>query len=293
METLLTPAKTSALPKRGNDLLVPASSGSKKDCDTKLEVLDDTVTVLRSEPSLETLRNTLYWLESHFVKDDVSNIKVPGSKPAQVVFVLINDIIPTYWTVLNEARDPTLVKVRNTLIRCLSTVSGISATVNRLKLLLRDRQTPARPEKGGEVGELAVLNSFLQKMLKTTAFVHDLWHGLVSFVSASSKRSLFWKETVSLVAAGKVLSLAAQADDLVKDTTTAVHEGSWLADGPKYAVWLGRNIEYMIRHVDAANMENRKAISQVLSKALVLGYTGEHVHIYGPLPANTPLRLRH
>ena len=294
METLLTPAKTSTLSTtRNEDLLVPASSRSTTDRDTKLEVLDDAVTVLRSEPSLETLRNTLYWLESHFVKDDVSNIKVPGSKSAQVVFVLINAIIPTYWTVLNDARDPTHVKVRNTLIKCLSTVTGISATVNRLNMLLRDRQTPTRPDQGGEAGELAVLNNFLQKMLKRTAFVHDLWHDLLSFVSASSKRSLLWKEAISSLAAGKVLSLAAQADDLIKDSTSVVHEGSWLADGPKYAIWLGSNIEYMVRHGDAANMGTRKAIIQILSKALVLGYNGELVQIYGPLPANIPLRLRH
>ena len=292
METLLTPAKSSTLAARDNeDLLVPASSGSKGGCDTELKALEDAVTVLKSEPSLETLNNTLCWLESHFVKDDVSNVKVPGSKPAQVVFVLINCILPTYWTVLNDARDPTHVKVRNTLIRCLSTVTGIGATVNRLHVLLRNRQTPTRPKQDGEAGELAVLNSFLQKLLKRTAFIHDLWHDLISFVSASSKRLLLWKEAVSLIAAGKILSLAAQADDFIKDSTSVVHEGSWLADGQRYAVWLGSNIEYMMRHVDVANMESRKAISQLLSKALVLGYTGELVQIHGPLQANTPLRL--
>ena len=278
METLLTPAKSSTIATSQNeDLLVPASSGSKKGCDTELKVLDDAVTVLRSEPSLEALNNTLSWLESHFVKDDVSNIKVPGSKPAQLVFELINFTLPTYWTILNDARDPTHIKVRNALIRCLGTVTGIGATVNRLNILLRNRQTPTQPKKDGEAGELALLNSFLQKVLKRTAFIHDLWHDLVSFVSASSKRSLLWKEAVSLLAAGKVLSLAAQADNLIKDSTSVVHEGSWLADGPQYAIWLGSNIEYMMRHVDVANAESRKAISQMLSKALVLGYTGELV----------------
>ena len=294
METLLTPAKSSTLATRHNeDLLVPASSGSKGECDIEIKALEDAVAVLKSEPSLETLNNTLCWLESHFVKDDVSNVKVPGSKPAQVVFVLINCILPTYWTVLNDARDATQVKVRNTLIRCLSTVTGIGATVNRLHVLLRNRQTPTRPKKDGEAEELAVLSSFLQKLLRRTAFIHDLWHDLISFVSASSKRSLLWKEAVSLLAAGKVLSLAAQADDFIKDSTSVVYEGSWLADGPKYAVWLGGNIEYMMRNVDVANTESRKAISQMLRKALVLGYTGEPVQTYSLFPADTLLRLRH
>ena len=280
METLLTPAKTNTLATtRPEDLLVPTGSNSKSDYDTKLEVLDDAVTVLTSEPSLETLRNTLSWLESHFVKDDVSNIKVPGSRPAQVVFVLINAILPTYWTVLNDARDPNHVKVRTTLIKCLGTVTGISVTVNQLNVLLKDRQTPTRPEHNGQVGKLAVLTNFLQRMLKRTSFIHDLWHDLVTFVSAPSKRSLLWKEAVSLLATGKVLSLVAQADLLIKDSMSVVHEGGWLGDGPKYATWLGSNIDYMMGHVDVANMESRKAISQMLSKALVLGYTGEIVQI--------------
>lgn len=278
MEALLIPVKTStSTTSHGDDLLVPVSSSLNKVSETRLETLDDTVVTLKSEPSIDVLKHTLRWLESHFVKDDASNIKVSNSKSAQVVFVLVNVILPTYWAVLEDPRVTSRTKVRDSLIRCLSSVTGISTIANRLNMLLNDRQSQTQAKKDSKVRNVTDLSGLLQKVLKATAFAHGLWQDLFSFVSVPTKRLLFWKEAVSLLATGRILSLAARADEVTRDSSSTLEEGGWLGNGVEYATWLGSNIQYMIEHVEVDNEENRKAATQMLSKALVLGYTGEIV----------------
>lgn len=278
MEALLTPVKTStSTTSHGDDLLVPVSSSLNKVSETRLETPDDAIVTLKSEPSIDVLKHTLRWLESHFVKDDASNIKVSNSKSAQVVLVLVNVILPTYWTVLEDSRGTSQTKVRDSLIRCLSSVTGISTVANRLNLLLNDCQSQTQAKKDSEVRNVTDLSGLLQKVLKATAFAHGLWQDLFSFVSVPTKRLLFWKEAVSLLATGRILSLAARADEVTRDSSSALEEGGWLGNGVEYATWLGSNIQYMIQHVEVDNEEYRKAATQMLSKALVLGYTGELV----------------
>lgn len=241
----------------------------------KLEILDDAVKVLKSEPDLEALKHTLNWLESHFVNNDASNIKAADAKSARVIFVLTTVILPTYGSVLHEAHDPTYVQVRNSLINCLGTINGIGILANRLNMLLRDHQSQPQPWTDSEIAEGAGLIALLQRMLKRTEFIHDLWNDLLSFVSVPSKRYLSWKEAIALLAGGRLLSLAAEAQDVIKDSSSAIEEDCWLAKGSDYATWLGSSIKYMIIHVEVGNCESRKAALQMLSTALHLGYIGE------------------
>ena len=276
MEPLLTPVKTStSAARRDPEIVVDVSPDYQKRNVTACETIDDATLILKSKPSLETLQSTLGWLESCFSNDDASNIKVPNSKSAQVLYVLVHEIVPSYWSVLCDTRSSSHSKVRKSLVRCLSTINGIGIIANRLSLLLRDREVQARPLKSGGKEEIADICSLLSLILEKNSAVYHIWHDLGSLVSDSNKRSLLWKETLSLLAAGRILTLAAQAEDVDRDTSAVLTEESWLANGPGYAAWLGNNIDYMLRHFVDTIDGSWKQAAQLLSKSLTLGYTGE------------------
>ena len=276
MEPLLTPVKTSTnAAGYDTELIVAVNSDHKKRNVTAYETIDDAVLVLKSKPSLETLQSTLGWLESHSAKDDASNIKVPNSKSAQVLYVLIHEIVPSYWSVLYDAQRSSHSKVRKSLVRCLSTINGISTIANRLSLLLKDHEAQPRPLKSGKKEEIADICSLLSLILEKNSVHYHIWHDLGSLVPDSNKRSLLWKETLSMLAAGRILALAAQAEDIDRDTSTNLKVESWLANGTRYAAWLGRNIEYMLRQFVDTVDENWKQGAQLFSKSLTLGYAGE------------------
>ena len=291
MEALLTPVKTSThAAKHDQDLLVPVDSITRKDIIPALDTVDDAITILKSKPSLEALQSTLGWLESCFSKDDASNIKIPSSKSAQLIFVLVHDIIPSYWSVLCDTRESSQIKVRKSIIKCLSTINGIGIIANRIQLLLRgiSSQAQSQPTMSADKEELADLSSLMSSILRKSTFVYDIWHSLTSLVSSPSKRSLIWKEALSLLATGRILALTAQAEDIIGNTSLIAKEESWLATGPQYALWLGHNIEHMIGHLKADDEDSRKAARQMLSKALTLGYTGR----LAPTDHDEPAKLQ-
>lgn len=276
MEPLLTPVKTSTGAARHDpEFVVDVNPDHQERNVTAYETIDDAIFILKSKPSLETLQSTLSWLESCFSKDDASNIKVPNSKSAQVIYVLVHEIVPSYWSILCDARSSSHSKVRKSLVRCLSTINGIGIIVNRLSLLLKDSEVQAGPLKSGKKEEIEDICSLLALILEENSVVYHIWHDLGSLVSNSSKRSLLWKETLSLLAAGRILALAAQAEDINRDTSANLRVESWLANGPRYAAWLGNNIEYMLRQFVDTSDGSWKQAAQLLSKALTLGYTGE------------------
>ena len=276
MEPLLTPVKTSTnAAKPDPEFLVDVNPDHQKRNVTACESIDDAILILKSKPSLESLQSTLDWLETCFSKDDASSIKVPNSKSAQVIYVLVHEIVPSYWGVLCDARSSSHSSVRKSLVRCLSSINAISIITNRLSLLLKDHEAQTRPFKSGKKEEISDICSLLSLILEKNRVIYHIWQDLGSLISDSNKRSLLWRETLSLLAAGRILALAAQAEDVDRETGANIRVESWLANGPRYAAWLGDNIEYMLRHIVGTSDKSWKEAAQLLSKALTLGYTGE------------------
>ena len=79
-----------------------------------------------------------------------------------------------------------------------------------------------------------------------------------------------WKEFVSLVGSGRILAVAAQADEAIRSKSADVGTRSWIADGRKYARWLGRGIATLA----VERRDDVKGTTDLLKKALSLGYTG-------------------
>lgn len=234
---------------------------------------EDALEALRSKPDYATLAIALRWLERTAPKLDDFNIKRPGPKAAQIIFALINDIVPDYWETLRcESSQEKIL-----LVQCLSSVAGIGAITSRLRLLLtllKDSQKPAQVTVVSKTQPVEILLNLLETVLAKDDFITAIWHDIEGCNLPSSQKSLQWKEFTSLVASGKVVSVASETNRTLGDLSSSIKAGSWTGDGSQYAAWLGRCMQHAVQAVKDDDVEGQKALSQLLSKGLTLGYTG-------------------
>lgn len=282
MNGLLTPLKTikTADVQVTDDPVVPLVSVQNihANRDHTLKSPEDALDALKSKPDLDLLTRVLLWLDPARESNNYFTVKIPSPRAAPIVFVLVEEIIPNYWRVLKEDQN----KPRKLLIRCLSSVAGLGAISARLRALLnlkedaRDRNESRESSKNLLVEDTL---DVLQNMLKKDAFVYRMWKEISSLVPDIPQRSLVWKEFVSFVAAGRILSLASEADHVLNESSSSIKDQSWLGDGNRYATWLGRNIAYMTAALEDDDAEAQKALVRLVGQALTLGYTGEQTEL--------------
>ncbi len=282
MNGLLTPLKTikTADVQVTDDHLVPLVSAQKLHAirDHTLQSPEDALEALKSKPDLDLLARVLLWLDPARERNDHFTIKVPSPKAAPIVSVLVEEIIPNYWRVLREDQD----KPRKLLIRCLSSVAGLGAISARLRALLNLKEDARNRNRSQEFSKNQLVEDILdvlQNILKKDAFVARMWKEISSLVPNIPQRSLIWKELVSFVAAGRILSLASEADHMLNESSPSIKDQSWLGDGSQYATWLGRNIAYMTAALEEEDAEAQKALVRLVGQALTLGYTGERTEL--------------
>lgn len=281
MEGLLTPIQTrnkSGLDQQENHLVPLRTDRSHGEKQTfSLNSPEDALEILKSKPGHQELNNVLRWLNAIANAREGFNIKTPGPIAAQIVYVLVNDIVPDYWADLSGERTGHS-KEKLLLIRCLSSVTGIGAIVSRLRLLLGLLKVPQGQAEISGISRSApveTLIAVLQAVFDSDGFVASVWNDINSCISQLSQKSLQWKEFVSLVASGKVLSTASEASFALDALSQSVAASSWVGNGIEYATWLGRNVQHMISLLPENDVESDKALSQLLKRALSLGYTGQ------------------
>lgn len=278
MPDLLTPLRTRVTTEADHteDQLVAVETQESERPVFAIKSPEHALEALRSKPDYETLGRTLRWLNRTARKVDDFNIKKPGPKAAQIIFTLINDIVPDYWESLSGEGG----KYTNLLVQCLTSIAAIGAITSRLRLLLgllKDVQKPAQVTSASKTHPLEILLSVLKTILAKDDFLTDIWHNIDGYNLPSSQKSLQWKEFVSLVASGKVLSVASEVNHALGELSPSIEAGSWVGDGSQYAAWLGRCTQYAVKALKDDDVEAQKALSQLLSKGLTLGYTDQFV----------------
>ena len=276
MPDLLTPlhTRTRTETDHSEDQLVPVEAQKPEKAVFAIRNPEDVLEALRAKPDQATLSRALRWLNRKAEQVDDFNIKKPGPRAAQIIFTLVTDIVPDYWEVLRGqgGHDTRL------LVQCLSTVAGIGAITSRLRLLLtllKESQKPAEVTVFSKTQPVEVLLSVLETILAKEGFLTTIWHDIEGCNLPSSHKSLQWKEFVSLIASGKVLSIASEASLTLGDLSSNIKDWSWVGDGSQYAKWLGRSMQHAVKAVKDDDVECQKALSQLLSKGFTLGYTGE------------------
>lgn len=280
MDDLLTPVKTVITPKGDRRHVqhlievsqVEANSHSRYEA---IESPRDALEALRSKPDLKLLTQVFRFLQRSKANADGFDIKIPGSTSAQLIFVLVTDIVPDYWALLathSHARE------RHLLLQCLTSVSGIGAILARLRFCL-DAGVASKTEKNLDTKStsriLEDLLSVLQALLHKDSLVSTIWNDIAASNPEPSQRNLLWKEFVSVVGGGRILSLAAEAYQILRQQGSGIKYASWLSSGSEYSSWLGRNVIYMLADSKPQEPEDLKPSARLSGKALSIGYTGE------------------
>lgn len=267
MEGLLTPLRTTSAPRDEEPLLtiskpsqplqplqpsqLPATPTTPL---TLISSLDDVLAVLRSKPSVSTLAHVFDHLTSITPAFDV---RTPSPKASQVVKTILEVTVPDFWNIISKSE-------RGKLSQCLRSVAGLGGIVARLRFLVKSAES--QPGVKGQIEELLDL---LQGIMGMKGFVHEIW---VSGEGAGeARRGIVWKEFVTLVGGGKVLSVAAEAESVLGRGGRE----RWVGDGKKFTTWLGSEIARAASKIEAVEEESEwKALAVLLSRAFSLGYSG-------------------
>ena len=280
MDSLLTPIRTIST-SQADEFLKPAIAQDdivpKKDL--VLESSQNVLEALKSKPDFEALKRILRWLDPKHSNNNHFDIRTPSPQAAQILFHIVEFIIPDYWLLLNASGPSSHHKQRSALIRSLFSVAGINALVSRLRVLWTQTSIPTGQDGSKEtrLQPIKDLLGVIEVVFRKESHVNQMWNDISNLNIPAAQKALLWKEFISLEASGKVLSVAAQANQVINDLSADIEKGTWLGQGDQYARWLGSNVCEMMKETENHDVEAQKALGQFLSKSLKIGHPGTHV----------------
>ncbi|KAE8149761.1 telomere length regulation protein-domain-containing protein [Aspergillus avenaceus] len=291
MDGLLTEVKT-ATHNREPTLSVakerPSNALERNEAPPKTEIIADPasadyiLTVLRSKPERAELIHVLSILDPA-KKDKLPadfDIRVPSPTTAQILNALVTITVPDQWASVStslKGATPEDNKVRGALLRCFSSISGLSCLVAQLRSLISSTRSSSQDVKAsGSQIQLADTLAVLSSLLKPKDFTLRLYTDIEMLYGSVAQKQIAWKEFISIIAASRLLSIAAEAVTLAKESDSLKHS-SWIGTGPEYASWLGENICHIASKLGMENKDSWKAIASLTGRGLSLGYTDQLV----------------
>jgi telomere length regulation protein len=218
---------------------------------------------LKSQPTQETVTNVLRYMTSA-----TFSLLLPEPLNASIAHQLVNDTIPHYWRPFHSLPQAKL------FAKVLRNPTGVGHIITRLRSLIADNRQKKAPGETRDAAEhiqdmLGLLNEIYCGENTSIIVLRDVQtHG-----KNAMQRKLIWREYLAQTASGRLVSIVAEAEDLLKSKTTT-RIPSWLADGSAFADWLGRNIARLMKESDKRK-DDVSAVTELCSKALTLGYTGQ------------------
>ncbi|GLI78396.1 telomere binding protein [Penicillium ochrochloron] len=238
------------------------------------------VQILTSHPGSDELAAALAALDPFNKSRKINelDIRIPGPTTAQILQILVSTTIPDHWASLNgkdsKAKD---AKCRAALLRCLSSIAGIGSLVAQLRTLIASSRAATHKAEGSN-NHLMIrdLLSVVAALLEPKDFLSRIYTDIVSIHENRTRQQVAWREFVSLVAAGKILSTAAEAIT-VANASEPISSVSWIGDGPRYATWLGGNIAHLASKIKVDDVNDWTSLAFLTGRALNLGYADQLV----------------
>ncbi|KAL4868684.1 hypothetical protein BDV12DRAFT_95040 [Aspergillus spectabilis] len=248
------------------------------------------LSILKSNPSQNELQQAVLALDpfkNGGVTAAASDIRVPGPASAQVLNALVTITIPDHWESINAGSKSSItgnIKLRAALLRCLSSVPGISCLVTQLRsLIAQARASSQQADASGSGLRLRNILEVLSALLEPTDLISRLYADIDTVYNNATQKQVAWKELISQLAAGRVLSVSAEAISLAGGPDIP-SKTSWVGTGSQYAPWLGANICHMASKLSVGDKAHWKALASLTGRALSLGYTDNLVReIYSNL----------
>ncbi|PGH17897.1 hypothetical protein AJ79_00796 [Helicocarpus griseus UAMH5409] len=291
MDGLLTAVKTVgnrqelpvSTPSQRRERSSPARGVQEVAAQSKINSPEDALQVLQSSPDKARVAQVLDFLDPARATQDGFNITIPSATAAQILHSLITTIIPDHWNSLRSVNDTESlpegghIKPRAALLRCLSSVAGIGALVAQLRALLANQSSAKSEKRSGNQLVIQDLIAVLSSVLKPHTLLFDLYVTASKHVEQPAQRQIMWKELISLLAAGKVLSVASEGFFTIKDLAVP-RSIQWVGDGSLYASWIGRCIHHMASTIQVKDSNAWNCLAQFTARSLSLGYTDSVVN---------------
>jgi telomere length regulation protein len=233
---------------------------------------------LKSQPNYETLSSVLKFLRG-------PNISLVISEPvyASIAYELVSNTLPNYWTTLKQH-----FKNTHAFASILRNPTGIGHLLTRLRSLIADSQQKKAPGTAHNVSDfIKDTLDVLDMVMDGDDAISSVWREIQKFSKNDIQRKLTWKEYLAQVASGRVMSIRAEAEDILKANGV---ECSALT-GNDFATWLGRNFVHMSTGDDDG--DHISALVELLSKILGLGYAGEYFRSFLVPLTERPTRSLH
>ncbi|KAK7180749.1 hypothetical protein DPSP01_009216 [Paraphaeosphaeria sporulosa] len=272
MDDFLKPVSTTKLKRTQNakPLLQEIGSSEKRKSSVVIESPEKALILLKDQPDFESVESVLGYLVAETERADGFHLILPEPVAANIVFQFVNTTLLDYWHILKERK----IQLHQ-LVRCLRNPCGIGNVITRLRSLTADcHQNKAVGETRDSASHIVDLLDVLENLLQSEQCLTQVWTDINTHGKNASQKKMMWKEFVTQVASGLVISLAAEAEDVLKEKEVP-RTASWLADGSGYATWLGRNVANL--SATEPNEESIFMVAEVYSKALFLGYTDQIV----------------
>ncbi|KAL4882653.1 telomere length regulation protein-domain-containing protein [Aspergillus karnatakaensis] len=247
------------------------------------------LSLLKSNPSRNELSHALYALDPFRKGENEASldIRVPGPIAAQVLNALVSITIPDHWQSLAARATGSATgnsKLRAALLRCLSSIPGISCLVTQLRTLIAQaRASSQQADASGSALRLQNILEVLSALLEPKDLIWRLYTDIDTVYSNATQKQVAWKELTSQLAAGRVVSVSAEAISLAGGSDIPA-ETAWVGTGLQYASWLGANICHMASKLSVRDKKQWKPLAALTGRALSLGYTDRIVReIYSKL----------
>ncbi|KAK7989093.1 hypothetical protein PG989_009408 [Apiospora arundinis] len=277
MEELLTPiSQTYRSPNQAGGHLLTLTKTAKTQAEPqanfKGSTPEEALEALKSQPGYDDLLQILKWLQDGTKDTHHFDIRNPNPQSAQIVHVLVTEIVPNYWTLLKESSS-TQKKSQpiDLLLASLHSISGLNATLAYIRALLQDaRKDPKGLKHSSAVPNLSTALDLLACILRHGTHIQSIWQAVSSSQDNAVKTRALGQDFVSLVAGGKIVSLAAEAEHILHQADM-LEEPSWIANSKMYAEWLGRDlVDWIQSHPSAGDL---KICADLTGRGLKLGHS--------------------
>ncbi|KAH6638087.1 telomere length regulation protein-domain-containing protein [Boeremia exigua] len=230
--------------------------------------IQDAVTVDSAQTALEALKGQ----PSHdtfigvlkFLNGPENSLVVSEPVYTSIAHELVSNTIPNFWRVLKHRS-----KDSRALSLALRNPTGVGHLLTRLRSLIADSRQKKVTVTTQNVSEfIEDTLDVLEIVLSGDDVSFCVWKEIQNFGKNDIRKKLMWKEYLAQVASGRVLSIRAEAEDILKEKGVERSPSS----GSDYAGWLGRNIVHMLANGDKSETL-AAALTELSSKILSLGYT--------------------